>query len=200
MNIRYDDETQTALDELDRNIENRHKYLSVNFSFNWQDFHQDPVLQELQKIKNNLLATATMKTVEFDDQELASIGSGEPFLDETDMHPVNLKTKQLVISTPLHKNSEFEQAFNSHFKEQAEKAICNFGKAVINIGAAAEVTAEQLRTAMEKMRPVKAPVFDETDLLQHCAKMGHHPIPVPRTPCHGKWRSDIEQFNKEESE
>ncbi len=67
MKIIYDDETQVALDELDKNIANRHQYLAVNFSFHWQDFHEDPILQQLQRIKSNLLATATVKAIKISD-------------------------------------------------------------------------------------------------------------------------------------
>lgn len=114
MKIIYDDETQVALDELDKNIANRHQYLAVNFSFHWHDFHEDPILQQLQKIKSNLLSTATVKAIQF-------------------------------------------------HAEQTEQALGKFGNAMYNAGEAAKASAEELRTAMEKMRPVKAPVFDELD-------------------------------------
>ncbi len=165
MKIIYDDETQVALDELDKNIANRHQYLAVNFSFHWQDFHEDPILQQLQRIKSNLLATATVKSIKISDY-------------------------------PSDEKSFFEQLSVSI--SEAEKATGNFGKAIYNAGAAAEVTAEQIREAMAKLSLKKAPVFDELN------KFHDEPIPVslavPRTQCHGKWRNDIEQFNIEESE
>ncbi len=52
--------------------------------------------------------------------------------------------------------------------------------------------------AIRTMRPANPKLLDEMN------KFHDEPLPeslaVPRTQCHGKWRNDIEQFNKEESE
>ncbi len=157
MKIIYDDETQTALDELDRNIENRYKYLAINFSFDWRDFGQDLVLKQLHNIKANLIATATVKAIEHDDQEIPHLGKGESFVDETDMYPVNMQKKTLLISTPSHAMHQLEQAFaasnvkaESLMCKQAAKVMGNFGNAVYNAGEAARVSAEELHRAMKK--------------------------------------------------
>lgn len=128
MKIKYDDETQVALDELDRNIAARTKYLTVN-TFGCKSIAnmlRDDVLTRLFKIKHEVIATATIKTIEYDDKELACIGRGEPFLDEADMYPVNLKKKTLLISTPSHKNSEFDKLLQNMTEEvHANHAIIN---------------------------------------------------------------------------
>ncbi len=67
MKIIYDDETQVALDELDRNIAARTKYLTVN-TFGCKSIAnmlRDDVLTRLFKIKHEVIATATIKTIEY---------------------------------------------------------------------------------------------------------------------------------------
>ncbi len=69
MNIIYDDETQVALDELDLNIAARTKYLTVN-TFGCKSISnmlRDEALTHLFKIKREVIATATIKTVEYDE-------------------------------------------------------------------------------------------------------------------------------------
>ena len=69
MNVIYDDETQVALNELDRNITARTKYLAVN-TFGCKpiaNMLRDDVLTHLFKIKREVIATATIKTVEYDE-------------------------------------------------------------------------------------------------------------------------------------
>ncbi len=71
MKIIYDNETQVALDELDRNITARTKYLTVN-TFGCKSIAnmlRDDVLTRLFKIKHEVIATATIKSVEYDQCE-----------------------------------------------------------------------------------------------------------------------------------
>ncbi len=221
MKIIYDDETQVALDELDRNITARTKYLTVN-TFGCKSMAvllTDPILQQLQNIKTNLIATATSFKYEIDKQELSSadklainsmFGEHKPFTCKredvvNDTYNDRMFEREITITKAL-SVGKTEELINSgindmhkHFDKEFAKVVGNFNTSLINASAAAEVTTAQIREAMAKLSLKKAPVFDEMN------KFHDEPMPVslavPRDTSYPV-QVDLNEFRiyKEESE
>jgi len=146
----YDKETQAAIDELDRNIKARTKYLSTH-TFGCKVMTvllKDEVLNQLQRIKAEVIATATV--THHSVEEVVSLAIPTRIWSKT----VNdhLGILPLDLDAEIARNLTPERSTSMGKTEQMIKADINasYGEAVANTLSSKETTGHYKRMPFPK--------------------------------------------------